>query len=132
MKKTEIKVEFTIYNDLILNHEEITKIIGCEPTVIWNNGDQIRKDLFRKESAWVYSTGYVDSLHVDSILDILIQMVEPIVIPLSEYIKEHDLNSKFDIVLRIAGNQPPSHCLPKRFIYLCSQLNADIDTDIYL
>ena len=132
MEKTEIKVEFTIYNDLKLNHQEITEIIGCEPTVIWNKGDQIRKDLFRKESAWIYSSKYTKSLYLEKLLDPFVQKLEPIAIPLSKYIKEHNLNSKFDIVLKIVDNEPPSHFLPKRFIHLCSQLNADIDTDIYL
>ena len=132
MEKTEIKVEFTIYHDLMLNHQKITEIIGWEPTIIWSKGDQIRKDLYRKESAWIYSSEYKKSLYLENILDVLVQKLEPIVIPLSEYIKEHGLNSKFDIILRIADNQPPSHFIPKRFIHLCSQLNSDIDTDIYL
>lgn len=132
MEITEIKVEFTIYHDLKLDHPEITRIIGWEPTSVWNKGDQIRKGLIRKESAWVYSTEYISSLHVDAILDLIIQKIEPNIFPLSEYIKEYGLNSKFDIVLRIAGNQPPSHCLHKRFIHLCSKLNADVDTDIYV
>lgn len=132
MEKTEIKVEFTIYHDLKLNHQEITEIIGCEPTIIWNTGDQIRKNLFRKESAWMYSSEYTKSLYLENLLDPLIQKLEPIVIPLSKYINEHNLNSKFDIVLKIEGNQPPSHFISKRFVHLCSLLDADIDTDIYL
>jgi len=132
MDRTKIKIEFILYHDLNLDHQQITKIIGCDPTLMYNKGDQIRMGLNRKESAWIFSTDYIDSLYVDSILNTFIQILEPIELPLSEYIKEHDLNSKFDIILRIAGNQPPSHFLPKRFIHLCSQLNADIDTDIYL
>ena len=83
MEKTEIKVEFTIYNDLKLNYQEITEIIGCEPTVIWNKGDQIRKDLFRKESAWIYSSKYTKSLYLEKLLDPFVQKLEPIAIPLS-------------------------------------------------
>jgi hypothetical protein len=132
MKKTEIKIEFAIYHDLKLDHREITRIIGWKPTSIWNKGDQVQKDLFRKESVWLYATEYIDSLNLESILDNLIQILEPVVLPLGEYIKVNNLNSKFDIVLRIANNQPPSHCLPKRFIHLCSKLNSEIDTDIYI
>lgn len=131
MNNTEIEVKFSIYHDF-LNHEEITEIIGFQPTSLWNKGDQIRRDLFRKESAWLYSTGNTRSLYLDNVLEPLIQKLEIKGGALSEYIKENKLNCKFDVILRIANNQPPSHYLSKRFIYLCNQLNADIDTDIYI
>jgi len=132
MEKTQIKVRFTIYDDLILNHQEITNIIGWEPTFICNKGELIRKDTYQKQSAWVYSTEYTNSLYVDTILNTFIQMLEPIVLPLSKYLKENGLKTIFAISLKISDNQPPSHLLPKRFIHLCSLLDADIDTDINL
>lgn len=131
MKKSEIKVEFTIYDDLNLNHQEIANIIGFKPTFLWKEGDRIRKDLFRKESSLVYSTGYIKSFDVEIILNIIIQKLEPNIFSLSEYLLKNNLKSKFDIVLRISGDQIPSHFLSNKFINLCSQLNADIETDIF-
>lgn len=132
MVKTEIQVKFIIYDELLLNHKEITRVIGSEPTIIWNKGDLIRKDIFRNESAWIFSSGYIKTLYLEDVLNVLIDKLEPNVLLLSAYLKKYSLESKFDIVLRIAGNQAPSHCLSQRFIQLCSLLNADIDTDIYL
>ncbi len=132
MEKTEIKIEFILYHDLNINHQQITEVVGFGPTLMYNKGEQIRKGLYKKESAWIYSIGYIESLYVDDILEVLIQKIEPNILPLTKYIRENRLNSKFNIVLRIADNQPPSHFLSKKFIHFCSQLNAEIDTDIYL
>ncbi|MCE4564662.1 DUF4279 domain-containing protein [Maribellus sp. CM-23] len=132
MAETEIKIEFSIYHDSTLDHDEITKIMHFEPTLTYNNGDQVRENLVRKESAWIYSTEYIRSLYLDPILESIIQRIEPNIIPLSEYVRKYGLSSKFDIVLRIGNDQPPSYYLPKRFIHICSKLNADIDTDIYI
>jgi len=132
MINTEIQVKFIIHDELFLNHKEITRVIGSAPSITWNKGDQVRKDLSRNESSWIFSSGYIKTLYLEDVLDILIDKLEPNVLSLSAYLKKYSLESKFDIVLRIAGNQAPSHCLSQRFIHLCSLLNSDIDTDIYL
>lgn len=115
---TEIKVEFSIYND-VLNHQVITDIIGFQPTCFWNKGDEIRKNLFHQESAWIYSTGYLSSLYLEDIVDTLLQKLEINIVPLSKYLREYKLNSKFDIVIGIANNQSPSHCLSKK-LFICA------------
>ena len=127
--ETEIKVEFSIYHDF-LNHEEITDIIGFQPTSNWNKGDEIRKNLFHKESAWIYSTGNIKSLFLENILDKLVNKLEIRIVPLSEYMKKNQLKCKFDIILWIRDNKAPSHYLSNKFIHLCDRLNAEIDTDI--
>ena len=132
MDASEINVEFGVYSESFLDTQRITKIIGVEPTKTWEKGDQIRKNLFRQESAWIYSSGSIKSLFLEEVLDMLTQIILPNVFLLEEYIAKNKLNVKFDIVLKIANNQPPSHYLPKRFIHLCSKLNADVDTDIFL
>lgn len=132
MIKSEIKVEFTIFHNSFLDHQEITKLIGIEPVISWNLGDEIRKNLFRKESAWIYSTGYIVSLDLKDILNSIIQILTPNIQALSEYIYSQNLESKFDIVFQISKDQIPSHFLSKEFINLSCKLNAVIETDIYL
>ena len=62
MDASEINVEFGVYSESFLDTQRITKIIGVEPTKTWEKGDQIRKNLFRQESAWIYSSGSIKSL----------------------------------------------------------------------
>lgn len=132
MKHSEIQVSFSVYIESELNHNKITEIVGCKPTEFWNKDEEIIENLYRKESAWILTITRAGLLHTDSLINELLGIIAPCKSALAEYVQRNELNVKFDIVLTIAEEEVPSHFLSKEFIHLCSLLNAEVDTDIYL
>lgn len=132
MKKNEIMVEFSIYNYSEIDHNGISKIIGVEPTKSWNIGDEIRKGLYRKENAWIYTNGYTNGVNVEDEINVLLKILEPNINRLSNYIGINNLNSKFDVVLKFEKRNVPSFFISRAFIEMCNKLGAEIETDIFI
>ena len=137
-----MKIIFVIFGD-VLNHQELTRIVGISPTNSWNKGDEIfhktrngqmlKLPVVRKESAWEYSTGFIQGSIFgemeEYILDIFYDRAQVI----HKYARERKLEVKIDVVVEIEGGDTmPSISLSKRFISFLKELDAEIDFDMYL
>jgi len=77
-EKTTALVRFVIFNDLDIDLEEISNIIGCKPTLAYHKNDIIRENLYRIDNAWEYSTGYIETLYIDNVLDELFEIINAV------------------------------------------------------
>ena len=132
MKENEIMVEFSIYNYSEMDHRSISKIIGVEPTRIWNIGDEIRNGLDRKENAWTFTNGYSSGVNLEDELNKLLIILTPNITLLAEYVDVKKLNTKIDIVLKFDKEDTPPFFISRDFIEVCNKLGADLETDIYI
>lgn len=125
-------IRFSIFNFTQMNMDEITRIVGVPPSESYKKGDLIRKNLYRKENSWSYSTGYVCGWDVEVELEKMISILSPNIAKLSEYLIANDLISKFFIVLKFDSGTVPALVFPRNFIKIAARLNALIDTDMYV
>jgi hypothetical protein len=132
MKKTNIKIRFVIFNDLDINLDAISNAVGCKPTLSYHKQDKIRDNLYRKNNAWEYSTDYIETLYIDEILDTFTTILKPNISKLKGCILKYKLQTKFYLVINIINGQSPALVFSEDFIHLCSDLNATIDTDLYV
>ena len=132
MKYSDTYIEFVIFSDLQMNHNEITNILGVEPKKIANKGDTIRYDLYEKNSYWLYSTKHIDTLDVEEVIEIMLKIINPKIKELSNYLNINKLESKFYIVIHNYTDTFPNYFISRDFIKTCYFLNSEIDTDVYL
>lgn len=130
---TQIKIILSVFGD-VFDPLSFSEYIKITPTDFWNKGDKIplRNGLMRKESAWEYSTNFVQTLYFDEVSEIIIDKFWEIIPEFYEYIQQKGLNVKFDVVIEIVDNQVPALTFNRRFIELVNQLKSEIDIDMYL
>jgi len=131
MEKTNIMVEFCIIGE-DFNPEEITKKLLIEPTEYYVKGTKNARDFERMESCWSISTGYIETLYIGEVLDMLLDKLankKEIIIRLKE---DYDLTCKFFVVINIEENMKPAIYLDKNVIEFAGSLEAEFDFDLYI
>lgn len=131
MEKTNLMVEFCIIGE-DFNPEKITKMLMVEPTEYYIKGSKNKRNFERKESCWSISTGYVETLYVSELFDVLLNKLtnkKEIIIKLK---KEYNLTCKFIIVINIEENIKPAIYLDKEIIKFANFLEAEFDFDMYI
>ena len=83
-----------------------------------------------KECSITYSTGYFETIDVETPIKKIYTMLFPVKKQIIECIKTYELQPKFCIVINLTGN--PIINLPNEFINLAAEFSADIEFDTYL
>jgi hypothetical protein len=138
---TRIKLMFAVSGDLI-NHIELTNLTHVVPSIEWKSGDEIlpqkrliRKDdtpRYRKESSWIYSTGFIGTLDFEDISKLFENAFKNKTKILGQYIQRNNLDANINIVIEIVNKEKPSIQLNKNFIQIADDLKAEVDIDMYL
>ncbi|GMK44255.1 hypothetical protein PghCCS26_13820 [Paenibacillus glycanilyticus] len=113
-----------------------------EPTESYNKGDVIVRPKneniinttvkYRKETAWILSSGYQESYDINDQLGLLLDTLESKIIELKRIQTDYKVSYKFEIVINIENNQKPAIYLERRFISYAHSINADVDFDLYI
>ena len=129
--KTSIMVELAVFGDEF-DPEVMTKRLSIFPDRFWKKGDSIRNlKIVRKESSWMLSTGYVESLYLENQLKEIIARLYP---KKDEFIalkKELNVDCKIFAVAIIRDNQTPSIYFDSSVIDFIHEIDAEIDIDLY-
>lgn len=131
MDKTSVMVEFSILGD-DFNPEEITSRLSIKPTEQYLKGSKSRKNFERKESCWCISTGYVETLYVSELLDMLIGKLIDKKDIIQKLKKEWNLECKFFVVINIENNVKPAVYIEKEVIEFANAVGAEFDFDLYI
>lgn len=129
----EVYIEFIVYGDNLIDHKELTQIIGVYPTKTRKKGEEIRSNLRAVDNSWIYQTSKLDTFYVEDLIENIYELINPIMHRLMNYLEKKSLRCKFNIVISTPFDESfPSLYFSEDFIKLCSLLNAPIDTDIYI
>nr|WP_299170376.1 DUF4279 domain-containing protein [uncultured Allomuricauda sp.] len=129
-----MKIVLSIFGDSF-NPEEFSELIGIEPTDLWNKGEELSRresSIKRKESAWEYSTGFVQTLFFNEMSKIIMEKFGEHTLKIKNYAEEEGLEMKMDVVVEIVDNQAPSLNISKDLISFSNIIGAEIDFDIYI
>lgn len=112
---------------------EITKALGVLPTETWINGTPIRNTgRCRSYTAWIYSTGVLETLNIYT----QIEKLEALFIPKTNVLcglkAKYDLDFSIDIVIVIENEEVPAIYLDTPIIQLAAKLEAKFDFDTYV
>ncbi|RCW31950.1 DUF4279 domain-containing protein [Marinilabilia salmonicolor] len=138
---SQMKATLSVFGEKF-SPKNFSTYIEINPTEIWNKGDEIlsRSGLerktstkrFRKEFAWEYSLGFIETLYFDEIANKLESIFRSKALFIKSYIEKHNLNSKIEVVVEIKKDQVPSLFLSNSFISFLNDLGAEIDFDLYI
>lgn len=134
--QSKISASFTLlgidYNSEDLEPEEITAVIGIVPTKTWKVGDLISKGatLRHKQNGWSLKSKLEDSAtledHVESVLERLKPSWQHLVKMCTRYYTE------IECIIYVYGDDSPAIHFNRETLKRISELNAEIDIDLYV
>ncbi|MGF9713722.1 DUF4279 domain-containing protein [Paenibacillus naphthalenovorans] len=99
--------------------KEVTQLLSIDPTESYNKGDIIVRPKndnvtnmtvnYRKETAWILSSGYQESFDISDQLYLLLDFLEDKVNELKRIQDEYKVSYKFIIVINIENNEKPEN-----------------------
>jgi len=131
MDKTKVKAEFSIFGDEF-NTSDITRKLNIEPNNTYNKGDYIRKNIFRKETAWQIYTEYEECSDINYVLIKILDKISDKIDILVSIKNLYDVQLKFEIVINVENNETPSMCLDEQTIEFMGKIKAYIDFYVYI
>lgn len=131
MEKTNIMVEFCVLGDEF-NPEEVTSKLLIEPSEQYLKGSRSARNIERKETCWSINTGYIETLFVSEVLDILLDKLATKKEVILELKNQMNLICKFFVVLNIEDNIKPAIYLDKKVIEFANFVGAEFDFDLYI
>lgn len=130
---TQLNITFAVFGDAFFPNK-ITELSKISPTSFWIKGESIpeRKKLTRKETCWEFSTGPVETLHLEEVLESVYKILSPGIENALDYINENNLQVKVDIVVEIYNQEKPSMYFNSDFLQLLTKMGGEIDIDLYI
>lgn len=138
--KTKVMAYFSLFGEEFPVNE-VTKLLSIEPTESYNKGDVIVRQKndktisttvhYRKETAWVLSSGYQESYDVT---EQLAQVLEPLknkTAIINQLRKRYRLDCLFSIVIIMENGQTPALHLDNKQIEFANSIEAEFDIDLY-
>ncbi|WIW70179.1 DUF4279 domain-containing protein [Anaerosinus gibii] len=132
MDKTNIKVDFSIIGDTL--HPCIaTEQLKINPQKSWVKGDDIEGRSFkRKDTCWVISTEYEESLDINEQLLKVVAILEDKQKKLIELKRTYNVDYLFGIVVNIESNEKPTMYFDSKFIEFAHDIQAEFYIDLYI
>lgn len=132
MDNTNIRAELRIMGEGY-DVQEITEVLGVKPSETWCKGDNIRKSAGKRTyTAWVYSTGVMETLDVNILAQVIEELFESKSKELSLLRQKHNLDISIDFVIVIENEAPPAIYFEPQFIQFAAMIGARLDIDIYV
>lgn len=133
MERTKIKLDFAVFGGH-LDPKQFDKEMKLDSTEYWYAGDLIPEmnvKLTRKETAWHYTVGFVETLDIEDVIDIFIDNIGVKIDFVSDYLNKSNAEAKFYFVIETWNEESPSVYFNTKFLSLINGLKAEIDVDLY-
>ena len=134
MNNTSIAIELFIFWDNF-KIKELTKILQVSPIKYWKKWDiniDNTKAPARHETNWEYSTWEIETPDFEIVVNIILNIFEDKINGINKFVNENDLNVKLCIITRIENKITPALYFNKRLLKFLYDLNAEVDTDMYI
>ncbi|MDD2377029.1 MAG: DUF4279 domain-containing protein [Clostridia bacterium] len=130
MKKTNIKVEFSIYKYEKFDVEDISEILNITPLETY-----VEKDKFDevpiKETSWMIETKYEESYDIRNQINKIFNLLKAKREQLKKISNEYGVNMQFMIVINVENGEYPGMFLDKKFIEFVAYIGGEIQFDTY-
>ncbi len=129
---TSLQVEFILTgNDLQV--EDLLSTIDLDSVKTWKIGDPIGTSLLKyKHNGWCFETNKIISIDLPEEVEKVVKILKPYKTRLLEIIRKYGCEAELSCVLYIEDNDIPIVHFPRDIVEFISELNGEIDIDIYL
>lgn len=131
MERTSIMLEFCIIGENF-NPQVVTDKLSLNPTECYMKGEKNSRNFIRQESSWSISTGYVETLYLSELLDMMLDKLSNKKEKIIDLKREYNLACKFFVVINIKENVKPAIYLDNRIIEFANLIGAEFDFDMYI
>lgn len=132
----EIGFDFFFVGNLWNNPEELTELLGIEPTTVRHEGNAIsgrKYNILSPYSLWGYSILDTIDEDLNKLTEMLLDKFEDKAELIKEYLSKHPVvEVKVWFVVRSDPENFPSLYLNNRLISFLGKINACIDFDTYI
>ncbi len=129
---SKIKVSFII-TGIGFNPTEISTLIGLKPTKIWRLGETIKPSILkRKHDGWCISTTEKESMDLNEEVLFLLRKIISFKSNILNVCKKFNLSSEIAITVYVENNEIPSLHFNSKVVSIISELNTEIDIDLYI
>lgn len=140
--KNEIKVKLSIYGDTF-DPKELTDLLQIQPTHTQIKGEKIplepglksipdRPEPVYIETLWSYSTPYMRTCDSEDVSIIIEEVIRNKVSLIKSFVNQNNLGVVLSVIPYIDKRSTPSIHFSNTFLKMLSDLNADIDIDMYV
>jgi len=99
----------------------------------WHKGDNIsNNNIFRKETAWEYSTEFIQTYYLEDVSNLLYNKFETHMNDISNYVKSRKLETKINVITESAFGETPALFINKKLINFLYKIEGVIDIDLYI
>lgn len=133
MGRTKIKLEFAVFGGL-LDPKQFDDLIKLNSTEYWYKGDlipEMNSRLTRKETAWCYTTGFLETLDIEEITSKFFEDFNDRVDFISDYLNKYKAEAKVYFVIETWNEESPAVYFDNKFLHLINEIKAEIDIDLY-
>ncbi|MGO4548431.1 DUF4279 domain-containing protein [Paenibacillus sp. 2TAB23] len=140
MDKTKVMAYFSLLGEKF-QVNEVTELLSIEPTESYNKGDVIVRQKndkiinttvhYRKETAWVLSSGYQESYDVTEQLAHVLEPLKNKTAIINQLRKTYRLDCLFSIVIIMENGRTPALHLDNKQIEFAKSVEAEFDIDLY-
>jgi hypothetical protein len=132
---TTVSISF-ILTGIGFEPNDITKELSIIPTKTWRINDDIGKPgksaNKHKYDGWKLSTGHIQTLDVESSLNNVLEILQPVTEKLKELILRLNLGAEISCAIHIENGETPSIHFQQTTLRKITELNAEIDIDLYV
>ncbi|MBD2307081.1 DUF4279 domain-containing protein [Chroococcidiopsis sp. FACHB-1243] len=135
MTSSKISVSFTILgtdsNSEDLDPDKITAIVGIQPTKMWKVGDLVskRSTLRHKQNGWSFKSKLEESATLEDHISYIFEQLKPNWQNLVEICTHY--YTEIECAIYFYEDDIPAIHFERQSLKLISELNAEIDIDIY-
>ncbi len=129
---TSLQVEFILTgNDLQV--EDLLSTIDLDSVKTWKIGDPIGTSILQyKYNGWRFKTTEITTIDLPEEVEKVVKILKPYKTRLLEVIRKYKCEVSLGCVLYIERGDIPIVHFPRDIVEFISELNANIDIDIYL
>ena len=132
MENSNVRVDFRIIGDNFCI-TQISDVLKISPTQYWSVGDEIRNTgKFRKYTCWIFSTGYEETMDINTQLIIILNSFAHKSDILSSLKKQYELDYSIDIVVIVERGEVPAIYLEPLTLKFAAKIGARFDFDMYI
>ena len=133
MRQNENHIEIKFF-DFDITHDELSKIIGLQPTHIWVKGDKLksgRLEKIRKENYWGFeimtkTNDFIGDQAKAFLVDIVVSRTEKIKMLTDKY------HGEFSVVQYMYNGCNPGLYFDKEQLNILHNAGLDLNVDIYV
>ena len=127
---TKVQVYFVLKGTF--DPDTVTNTLNIKPTEQWREGQKGKSGIKKKYDSWIVSTGYVETLDSEDLVEKVYKILLPSKDLISKVIKDFSLIANFIVVAKVEDQETPSLGFENYIVKFAGEIGASFEIDLYV